>query len=1162
MKGSLKRVFACAAAWCVFCFSLSGFMVYAEEGTTPVITISTPQDFADLSKNCVYDSYSRGMQVTLLNDIDMTDIDFEPMKIFCGTFEGGGHYITGLTLEFDGSQKGMCFELGEGGEIRNLNLSGCITASKAADASTSIDAIIGSVAKNAGINTSIVDEDSSISILGGIVGKNSGRIINCSFDGSLSGDGAVGGIAGQNESSGYIESCYNVGSISGQSDVGGIVGKNYGWIKASKNSGGVNYTPVEDCHNVGGICGYNIGVTEACSNDAVVGYKNVGTNIGGIAGNQSGCILECQNSGSIFGSKSVGGIFGRFEPYTEISVEDLDRVKDDLNELRENVKSDVNETWDNTINDVDDMRNRINTDINSIFDRFGIGSDSDGLFSGLYSLRDTRYALADSIETLTTSNSEVLNAIRDRINSGEGGSISTSAKEISDSLGGLSESATRLIDTLNDDVKVNIDDAMDSIDSTVDSINNVSGTLNTLLGDMDDILNNINDAYDSGDWESLSDSLGSLDERLDYIQDEILDPMSANVNSTLNSVIRAMNSLRSDSNYLTNGIVGPFREVETMLRNTRERIEEVNRAIDQVRTNIKEAIEKINGYIKGAVPTLKPDSIFGIISDKIFMTAYADELLTIDEDQLKDELNSITSVDLDLNRTVAGMETDNALVMYCYNSGEVSGQKNLGGIGGTVGIESAVKYGDNITLPGGSIITPTSFIKAVVDGCVSEGEVESREGYAGGVVGDAVFGIIKNTVTETNVNSEEGSHIGGIAGYSGGKIYNCAAISDMSGTQYVGGIAGSGKTISGCYALPRISGIVENSGAIAGAADGVVLNNYFIKEGLSGIDGADYNGKAVALESTEITGSDTIPGAMSGFTDDIWYMGSGDIFLPQNRTLSDNTAAYTGALLKAKSAEFALFRFKVKFVIDGETVYETTADYDTVLDQSIVPELEYRDGYCPQWSRDTTEPIRRNTVFTAEYVDAVRTLATSEEPPLLLAEGNFVDGSSVTAWETDITGDFPNGYRAVASYEFYISPDYSGKVRVHIRDKDENGNYIGVVVNGKTRILEAERDGSYLVFETEQQGAFTVLHKTSKLWLVGGITLLTLGLLLLIGALVYKRLNAEKSADLAKKEFSAAADKKSKKAAEHLAKKEAKAKAKAEIKEIKRRTREEINLKK
>ena len=115
-------------------------------------------------------------------------------------------------------------------------------------------------------------------------------------------------------------------------------------------------------------------------------------------------------------------------------------------------------------------------------------------------------------------------------------------------------------------------------------------------------------------------------------------------------------------------------------------------------------------------------------SDLFFMTAYADEELVLKEEDLKNELKNITSVDLDVYRNVGGEDINDGLVLYCYNSGHVSGRQDLGGIGGTMGIESAVKYGDNITLPGGKVISGNSIVKAVVNGCVCQGEVEGKRG--------------------------------------------------------------------------------------------------------------------------------------------------------------------------------------------------------------------------------------------------------------------------------------------------------------------------------------------------------------------------------------------------------------------------------------------------
>lgn len=1100
--GQYKNIIKRASALILAAFVLAAGIIYpcaAEGDGGAVILIETPQDFASLSKNCVYDSYSRGMKVTLLNDIDMEGVDFEPMKIFCGTFEGGGHQIKNIKLSFDGSTKGLCFELGRGGEIRDLNVSGTVKAKKSAEAATSINEIIGSVAKNAGLNSEEFTQKTSVSVLGGIVGTNSGRIINCTFDGEIEGDIAVGGIAGENREDGYIEACRNFSSIIGNSDTGGVAGRNYGWIKAGRNDGKINSEPIEDSRNTGGVAGMNDGVLEACMNSAEIGYKNVGYNIGGIAGRQSGCILECENSGAVLGAKSVGGIFGRFEPFTDISITDLD-------ELRENVKNDVDDTRKNIKNDIDGYQERINNDVNDILDRLGFGGRG-GLLSTLLGLSDARDTFADTLNSIGESQSGLIDAIRGDVeNSGFLGSLS----DTMNSLQVLNESGAALLDTINGETSGDLGNAIDSINNTIENAETMSDTANTLLSDIDSIVNDINEAYDSGDLETVADRLDDLSGRLDYVQDTMLRPMSSSITSAMNSLSRTLNALRSDANDITGAVERPLNQLNNVLKDAQTKLDAANTEINEMQQEIKQTVEKIRGYLDSInLPKFSPGIIGSAVSDIFFTRVYADDMINLSDDELRRETRDIMSVDVSTPRDVAGMPTDNAVVIYCVSSGKISGENDVGGIGGTIGIESAVKNGQNITLPSGKIITTTSVVKAVVNGCVSENNVESKNGYAGGIVGDANFGVIKNSLSRGEINGgENGSYVGGTAGYSNGKISGCAAINDLSGKDTIGGIAGEADNITTCYSLPRINGTPEKSGAIAGTSDGTVLNNYFIKEGLSGVNGADFDGKAVALEWYEITGTDTVPEMMKGFLSDEWYVGSGDIFLPQNRVLSDNTAASIGALIKAKSADMARFHFKVEFVADDNTVKNMTVDYGTVIDESEVPELETRDGYCPQWSRDTTEPIRRDTKFIAEYIDAVRTIGTDEEPPLLLVEGNFKDGAKVRAWETDPAGDYASAYTFVAAYDFEIEPEYNGMIKVHIRDKEKKGNYIGIVRDGKTRILEAERDGSYLIFELDGESEFTVLHKRSNIWLLGGIVLVAAGVLLAIALFIRRQIRS------------------------------------------------------
>lgn len=1054
------------------------------EGSGAVITISTPADFAALSKNCVYDSYSRGMQVTLLNDIDMEGTEIEPMKIFCGTFDGGGHYINNISFDFDGSVKGLCFELGEGGELRNLNVTGTVKAKKNAEASTSINDIIGSVAKNAGLNADEITKKTTVSVLGGIVGVSSGRIINCSFGGSAEGDTAVGGIVGENRDGGYIESCSSSAEVLGNKSIGGIVGRNYGYVKLCRNEGRINSSPVEDSRNIGGIAGTNSGVLEGCTNSAEIGYKNVGYDIGGIAGGQSGCILECENSGAVLGDTAVGGIFGRFEPYTDIDIENLD-------ELRENVKNDIDDTRQNVKNDVNSQRERINSDINDILDR--LGGSGTGLIGTLLGLGGTRSALADTINSLAGSGGDLI------------GSVSDSARSISDSIGALSNSGAALLDTLSSETVNDFSEAVDSINQTVETAETVSDNANTLISDIDGLVNEINEAYDAGDLRTVGDRLDDLSGRLDYVQDTMLDPMSTSITSAMNALTRSLNSLRGDANDLTDAITEPLYQISNDLDAARERIEDLKKRIDDTKQDIDNIKDKIDDAT-GSIPTLRPGIIGRALDSLIFTEVFADDMVNLSGDELKNETKNITSIDVSIPRNVSGMPTDNAVVIYCVNSGDVSGDSGIGGIGGTIGIESAVRNGKELTLPEGKVINAESVVKAVVNGCVSEGKITGKTGYAGGTVGDAQYGIIKNCAARTEISGgEDGEFIGGIAGESYGKIDSCIAIADMNGKESIGGIAGQGKDITTCYALPRIDGTPEKSGAIAGIAEGTVTNNYFVKEGLSGVNGADFNGKAVALEWNEMIGIGTVPAMMNGFSDDNWFVGSDDTYLPQNRVLSDNTASIAGAVIRSKSADMAGTHFRVAFIIDNETVTETTVDYGTIIDPLDIPELKPRDGFCPQWDKDTTEPIVRNTEFRAEYTDAVRTIGTDEEPPLLLVEGNFRDGTTVTARAVDRVGDYDSAYKVIGSYEFEITPEYSGKIKVHIRDKAAKGDHIGIVRGGKAMVLDAERDGSYLVFELDEPCGFAVLDKRSNLPAALGILLIAAGLIIIIILIARKK---------------------------------------------------------
>ena len=290
----------------------------AEEVVWRELTITTTEEFLEFAENCRLDTYSRNLAVTLKGDIDLTGRDFAGVPVFSGSFDGEGHQITGLNIKNDGSMQGLFRYLTDTATVQDLTVSGN------------------------------VQPGGSKNEIGAIAGRNEGRIVNCNFDGALSGNDYVGGIVGTNAVTGIIENCRTEGEVHGNHFVGGIAGENCGVIRSCANSAAVNTTPqqnsveisditldtltntenVNTVTDIGGIAGISSGVIRSCENRADVGYQHMGYNIGGIAGTQTGYIEDCENHGDVRGRKEVGGIVGQMEPvslieYTEDTLQIL-----------------------------------------------------------------------------------------------------------------------------------------------------------------------------------------------------------------------------------------------------------------------------------------------------------------------------------------------------------------------------------------------------------------------------------------------------------------------------------------------------------------------------------------------------------------------------------------------------------------------------------------------------------------------------------------------------------------------------------------------------------------------------------------------------------------------------------------------------------------------
>lgn len=141
------------------------------------------------------------INITLDKNIDLTGKDWTPIgtdydNSYKGTFDGGGHTITGLTFTTNDEYAGLFGWLNRAGTVKNVVMEGVqITSNQIYGGS-----------------------------IGGVVGYGWGTIENCSVSGSVSGTVYVGGVVGV-QIGGSITGCSSSATVKGTVDVGGVAGQ-------------------------------------------------------------------------------------------------------------------------------------------------------------------------------------------------------------------------------------------------------------------------------------------------------------------------------------------------------------------------------------------------------------------------------------------------------------------------------------------------------------------------------------------------------------------------------------------------------------------------------------------------------------------------------------------------------------------------------------------------------------------------------------------------------------------------------------------------------------------------------------------------------------------------------------------------------------------------
>ncbi len=144
-------------------------------------------------------------------------------------------------------------------------------------------------------------------LIGGITGSNQGEILNCRARVQMYGFGDVGGIAGFNYYYAVIKNCSVDSSlISGHDFVGGIAGKSSGTMFNCSASVDIVLTSTFS-HTAGGLVGYNSGIIKNCSSFGTV--EGIGR-LGGLVGENFDAILSSFSESRVVNLNDFGLIGG------------------------------------------------------------------------------------------------------------------------------------------------------------------------------------------------------------------------------------------------------------------------------------------------------------------------------------------------------------------------------------------------------------------------------------------------------------------------------------------------------------------------------------------------------------------------------------------------------------------------------------------------------------------------------------------------------------------------------------------------------------------------------------------------------------------------------------------------------------------------------------
>lgn len=1057
MRDQLRRLCAFGMALSLLASPLVPAMAAGNAAVSRTIHIKSASEFKNFAKDCADNTYSEGLTVILDQDIDLSGYGSVSVPVFCGTFDGNHHIISGYKNRGKGSDRGLFRYIKPGAAVQSLTVSGTM------------------------------EPEGTKSGLGLIAGRNEGLIRSCAVEGTVTGDESIGGIVGVNEKSGVILDCLSKAVVTGSTNAGGIAGRSEGTIQGCINTGAVNTDGDQSPTNTGGITGKSTGVISDCTNKGEIGYQHVGYNTGGIVGIQDGSVVSCVNEGKVYGRKDVGGIVGQFEPYIDRTygkkpIDELDKALDSLSGL------------------LDQLADQASSAVGDAIDDFKVMNDA------MSSIRDTAHSAGvEAIDDVDAMIGDIHGSAQ-AINSLLGAIINDSdafvqelshnmehvvkqMEKVRRNLMDISYTLTNGVTTAVDEVDMATTTVHKRVQDALDEIENAKGDLNRLdhfVKQVVTILNGGGSGLEKLEQLRIAlDELGNIDPsaRLSRVQkalSDAIDALKLMVNNVQWGISQSADEIRMS-----------LKDADRALQKLENLANTINSDAAAYSSNSMNSLRQINGHMSTIQNRLR--AYTSTLGDKGKDTMDdVNSQLTVINDRVEHMTNSASNTNTDLHGTTKSIiaqltrvkdavtdmvkvpektvddisseagQSGPGRVTSCKNTAMIQADANVGGIAGIIAPELKINPEEDIDLDEDKLVVDThTFLKATVRDCRNDGAISAKNECVGGIFGRSELGAAIGCVNKSRVESESGSKVGGIAGEAGGTIQNSASLADLSGEDALGGIAGTGKDIINCRAMTRIDSEGEQLGAIAGSASGTVSDNYFLDEEYAGVDGINYAGQSQGVDFATFK---TLSGVPADFVE-----------------------------------------FKLTFVANGEMVTEIPVTYDGTVDENLIPQVPGGDGSYGKWEEFPTENIVRSQVIHALYDNLRSTISSAGRQPAILAEGAFSPKAmiDIREWEPD-QGQIPSGYELVTAYTYRVHDDtpLPDTMTLHVR-AGENGKAIAVMQDGSMQVVQSKKDGSYLVSEGRApEGTILVLKRDQTLLFA---CLGAVGVLILLAVILFIR---------------------------------------------------------